>query len=197
MAFSSNGLRQFTLSAALVLAGCGAEDKVRPTVSPDVGPSSTISVSPATTATTAATLVPYVGDGFTILLPAPVELEKETVQTAAGPIEANIVTAPQGDNLYGVTSADTGVRPFDLDNAARESASRAGGPLTDLRRITYKGHPGREFRVPVTKGPETATLFARAVLVKKRVYIMNAIYPGALTAPPPLYRQMVESLTFS
>jgi hypothetical protein len=177
--------------AALLLTGCAAEEKFSE-VGPDLGLATT--AVPATTATTLPALVPYAGDGFSISLPGPAKVDKQTTPSANGPIEVTIATVEGKDNAYGVAYNSVPTGKADLDAAARGTAEGVKGTLTDVKTVTYKGHPARDFRVAKAQNG-LATVFARVLFVKKRIIIVQAVFGGDLTAPPnDLYQQVLASL---
>jgi hypothetical protein len=190
------------LLATVLLAGCGgAEDTFAP-VGPDVGTPET-ALSPTTlTATTLAptttappALVRYVGDGYTISLPGKGELQKQTVQTPAGPVEASIVMVDLGDDSgYSVVSNAVPASGWDLDGAARGAATSAEGTLSDVSKVTYKGSTGRDYRI--SRAQDQRTIFSRMLIVKKKSILVQAVLNGDLRTPPPTYTQVLESLTF-
>ena len=176
--------------AATILAGCGAQEKFE-SVGADLGPTT----APTASTVPAPVLIPYVGEGFTILLPGPGELERET-STGADKFVYTTVTEKRSGHLFSITYFPR-PRGFDQDLAARRMEV-TGGTLADLRTISFKGFPGRDFRlakVDATDGLRTQ--FQRSLLVKGRIYLVGARYPDGLTAPPDLFRQVVDSLTFT
>lgn len=176
------------LVGAVVLAGCGGAASKFEAVGSELDAPST--------ATTVPALVPYVGDGFSVSLPGPAKVDKQTTQSAAGPIEVTFVIASQGaSNAYSVSHNAVPATGFDLDAAATGAATGVQGNLADVRPVTYKGYQGRDFRVTKVKG--RATVFGRVLLVKKRAFFVQAVLDGDQSAPPDLYRQVIESLTFS
>lgn len=121
------------LVAGVLLAGCTSQERLR-SVSPELG-----------TATKAApALVPYAGDGLTILLPGPAVVEKRTANQGATPVEYTTVTAKLGSDPWSVISF---ARPpgFDQDDQAQKMAEATGGTMAELlllrRFIWGPGHP--------------------------------------------------------
>ena len=182
------------LVAGALLAGCTSQERLR-SASPEIGTATT--AAPAPTTTSPPALVPYAGDGFTILLPGPAVVEKGTANQGATPVEYTTVTAKVGSDPWSVTSF---VRPpgFDQDDQARKVAEATGGTMADLRTVTVKGFRGRDFRVTQVKTIEgMSTIFNRSLLVKGRIYLVQAFLGGDHSTPPGVYRQVLESLSFA
>ena len=186
--------RSRALVAGLLLVGCSSQETFEP-VGPNLSPATTAPQTPR--AVSPPALVPYVGDRFTILLPGPGLVEKDIANQGAAPVEYTTVTGKSPGHSYSVTYF---ARPqgFDQDDQARKAAEVSGGTLVDLRSVSFKGHRGRDFRIAQVKTNEgMITFFNRSLLVKGRIYLVQATYGGDVTAAPDLYRQVVESLTLT
>lgn len=183
------------LLAGLFLVGCSPKENFEP-VGPDPGGASSAPLTSTTTSPPA--LVPYVGNGFSILLPGPALVEKETTNLGTAPAQYTTVSEKSSGNLYSLTYF---ARPpgFDQDDQARKMAEASGGTLADLRTVRFKGSPGRDFRIAQVKTKDgMITFFNRTLLVKGRIYLVQAVFQGGeVTVAPDPYSQVVESLTFT
>ena len=181
------------VTVALCGCGAGAEEEFVP-VGRDLGAPTPTTAAPPTTL---PPLAPYAGGWFTIALPGEATVEKETAETAAGPAEVTIAQVSGSGYGYSVAYGVVPGSGFDLNGAARGAANAVQGQVTDLSPVTYKGNKGLDYRVADAKGGQ-ATLFARVIQVKRRYLQVQAVFEGRLSAPPnDLYRQVLESLTFT
>ncbi len=124
-------------------------------------------------------------------------VEKGTANQGATPVEYTTVTAKVGSDPWSVISF---ARPpgFDQDDQAQKVAEATGGTMADLRTVTFKGFRGRDFRVTQVKTIEgMSTIFNRSLLVKGRIYLVQAFLGGDQSTPPDAYRQVLESLSFA
>ena len=201
------------LVAAILLTGCRAHDTFV-AVAADIEPPPTTAgaptAAPVTTASPVATaaptapppaarpgLVPYSAGWFTISLPGPGEVDRQTVPSAVGPIELTIVSVITSTSGYGVAYNVAPLSSIDLDGAARGAAAGVRGKLTEVKPITYKGRPARDFRVVGAQGG-VATVFGRVIDVNQRALQIQAVFKGGnLNAPPDgVYSQVLASLRF-
>ena len=183
------------IAAAVALSSCGvgAEDAFVPVGSEVGSPTPTTAAPP----TTLPAMTPFAAGWFTIALPGQATVDKETAQTAAGPAEVTIAHVAGSDWGYSVAYSTIPGSSFDLNGAAQGAASGVQGRLTDLSPVTYKGNKGLDYRVADAKGGKI-TVFARVIQVKKRYLQVQAAFEGRLDVPPnDLYRQVLESLTFT
>jgi len=174
--------------AAVLVGGCSTEDKPETAVPV----SAATSTAPPPTTTTTPALVPYTGEGFTIFLPSQGEVTK-TPPVAGKPGNVTI-TSQEGANAYVVTYFDLppGAN-YDTEVVARDAATRVQGTLTDDRPITFNGYAGRDYRIGGAQNG--LTLFGRLLLVKRRVFLLQASLYQAPTTPPDLFVKVLASLT--
>jgi hypothetical protein len=141
-------------------------------------------------------LVPYRGDRFAVSLPGRPTAITRRVPTAVGKVVVHLLVVNVGlDQAYTFVYGDypRGV-PVDLDGSVRGAAANIGGRAVDVRRITYHGAPGRDFRIV---GIATGTGFQRVLLVGTRLYeIVGVVGAKHAKTPPVLFARMVKSLRF-
>jgi len=139
-------------------------------------------------------LVPFDGDGFSASLPTAPQRRTQDVSTPAGPVTVVFYLSEAGTSAYIVSYIDLPNGQGDLPGAIAGAAKSVGGSVREEKETTYNGFPARDARITGAKGGR-ATLFARVILAKGRLYQLQYVQEGGnVTAPPAVYRQFLGSL---
>ena len=75
----------------------------------------------------------------------------------------------------------------------RGAAAKVGGVARGTKAITYRGAPGRDFRVGTPNG---LTAFNRFLIVNRRLYEIEFVQRHAGTVPPAQFITIERSLRF-
>jgi hypothetical protein len=163
-------LKTLPLLAALVLASCGGGEATKDLSTLD-------------------------GDGFSVSMPGKPTRSEQSVPTARGTVKAISYTSDSRDQAFsiGYTVLPSGVTG-DLKGAIAGGASNVGGVVRDEKNTKYQGFKARDARI-TGAADNKGTLFVRAILAKKRLYVLQYIGDGPdLEKPPPEYTTIVNSL---
>ncbi len=196
-------MRAWLVGAALVLAlgGCTAVVPGTGTLAGSVP--STVAASPTVRTPSGsgsgrAGLVRFRGNGFSILLPGAPARDEVPVTAAGGKITvtAHLLTV-EIDRSHGYAFAYADYpqhAALTLEGAVRGAAAKVGGTAVDIKAVTYRGAPGRDFRVESANG---FTLFSRILVVDRRMYQLEFVEQGfAGTVPPAQFITIERSLRF-
>lgn len=187
-----------TVGAGGSLAGSpsGAAPSSAPSTPASSAPPTPISSGPSAPASSAATgLTRYRGDQFSILLPGAPIADDLPIKTRRGTVTAHVLsveTSPTEAYIVAYTDYPS-TSLLSLEGAVQGAAKKVGGPVQGLQRITYHGQPGRDFRVISPRG---LTVFIRLVVVGHRLYQVQFLEQGRLSAPPAEYGTVRDSLRF-
>jgi hypothetical protein len=174
---------------------------------PSTTPSAPVSTGPSSSAPSAPTspagpapsgsspLRRYRGDRFSILLPGVPITGELPLHTKQGTITAHVLSVETGPSeAYLVAYSDyPPTILLSLEGAVRGAAAKTGGQALAVRRIVYRNHPGRDFRVETATG---ITAFIRIVVVGHRLYQVQFLERGVHAAPPAQYLTVRGSLRF-
>jgi hypothetical protein len=126
--------------------------------------------------------------GFSVLLPGQPKIERQTTETAVGPLAFTMHTVElsfgsvayiASYNDYPPSLIAAGDKSAILDGVV-EGALGSKANLKKTEPITVDGHPGREFTGTVKDGYEYTS---RAYLVNNRLYQLNIVStPGKVPA---------------
>ncbi len=138
------------------------------------------------------------GDGFSVAMPGAPKRSTQTVATPAGPVSVTAYITEGGSEGFSMSVAriPSGVKG-DLDGAVRGAAANVRGTARDVRRTTYQGFPARDVRIANARGDDgsRATVFARLVLARGRLYQLQFVQEGGdVTEPPAAYPRFLSSL---
>ncbi len=135
------------------------------------------------------------GDGFSVSMPGKPTRSEQSVPTPRGTVKAISYTSDSRDQAFsiGYTVLPSGVTG-DLKGAIAGGATNVGGTVRDEKTTTYQGFKARDARI-TGAADNKGTLFVRAILAKKRLYVLQYIGDGPnLKKAPAEYSQIVNSL---
>ena len=135
------------------------------------------------------------GDGFTVSMPGKPTRSEQSVPTPRGTVKAISYTSDSRDQAFsiGYTVLPKGVTG-DLKGAIEGGATNVGGTVRDVKNTPYQGYKARDARI-TGAADNKGTLFVRAILAKKRLYVLQYIGDGAnLEKAPSEYTEIVNSL---
>jgi hypothetical protein len=158
-----------TVLVALVLASCGGE--------------------------ATKNLATLDGDGFTVSMPGKPERKEQTVPTVNGTFKTISYTSDSSNKAFSIdyTELPAGIRG-DLHGAIKGGAANVGGKVRDEVPTTYHGFKARDARI-TGAADNKGTLFVRAIIAKRRLYLLQYIGNGPnLAKASPVYAQIVNSL---
>jgi hypothetical protein len=165
----SLSLLGLTMLVALVLASCGGE--------------------------ATKDLATLNGDGFSVSMPGKPTRKVQSVPTVNGTFKAISYTSDSRNKAFsiGYTELPAGIRG-DLHGAIKGGAANVGGKIRDEVATTYHGFKARDARI-TGAADKKGTLFVRAIIAKRRLYLLQYIGNGPnLAKAPPVYAEIVNSL---
>ncbi len=184
----------------LLLSSCGggdepAQNPASSSLSSEQGESSPSPSASPSAGSSALTLVPFDGDGFSASMPTAPQRATQDVSTPAGPVTVVLYLSEAGTSAYIVSYAELPSGQGDLPSAIAGAAQNVGGTVRAEKETTYAGFPAREARITGAQGGR-ATVFTRAIIAKGRLYqLQYAEEGGDVAAPPAVYGQFLASLT--
>ncbi len=137
------------------------------------------------------------GEGFSISMPGKPARKLQSVPTPNGTLTAISYTSDSRDKAFsiGYTELPSGVEG-DLHGAIVGGASNVGGKVRDEVATRYLGFKARDARI-TNAADNKGTLFVRAILANKRLYLLQYIGDGPdLEKPPEAYYTIRSSLKF-
>jgi hypothetical protein len=179
------------VAAVTLLAGCGSQEKPRTTDTSGSG-------TPTVTAT--PSLVPLTADGFSVLLPGSSTASQQKATSEVGVIGFTLYSARDGSGgTFAVAmTAYPANAVLNLDGAVDGLANALSGRVVANQKVRFRGHPARAVRITTSAGGKEATVFARTVLVGRRLFQLQYSVPGAdLPAPPPIFAQVLGTVRFT
>ncbi|MBO9520814.1 MAG: hypothetical protein J7518_04675 [Nocardioidaceae bacterium] len=188
------------VAAAALLAGCGSDEKPRTTGTSGSGSPTTATTSTTTTATATTTaLVPLVADGYSVQLPGPSTASQQQATSEVGVIGFTLYSARDGaGGTFAVAmTAYPANAVLNLDGAVDGLANALGGRVLTNRKVRFRGHPARAVRIAISSDGTDSTVFARTVLVGRKLFQLQYSTAGAeLTTPPPIFARVLGTVRF-
>lgn len=189
------------VATAALLTGCGSSDDepgARASTATSGSPSPSASAS-TTEAGEAGELVLLDADGFTVRLPEKAQESQQKATSEVGEIPFTLYAAQDGDGGTFVVALTAYPKNavLDLDGAVAGAAKAIDGKVVANQTIRFLDHPARAARITASAAGQDVTVFARTVLVGRRLFQLQYIVQEAnRAAPPPIFAQVLGTVTF-